>query len=189
MNLGNALDAPHEGDWGYSIAEGDFATLRDAGFDSVRIPVAFGAHAGTRAPYRLDPAFMARVDQVVGWSLDAGLVTVIDLHGYAIYATDPEGSFDRLDAIWAQIAERYRDAPSALFFELLNEPGSGVAPERLARDTARLIATIGRTNPDRIVIWGANAKYDDRALTAATPPKDSHLIATFHYYDPFGFTS
>jgi endoglucanase len=189
MNLGNALEAPHEGDWGYTIAEGDFATIRAAGFDSVRIPVAFSAHAAQSAPYTLDPAFMDRVDQVIGWSLNAGLVTVIDLHGYTVYAADPDGTIDRLDGIWAQVAARYRAAPPALMFELLNEPGAGVAPDRLARDTARLIATIRKTNPDRTIIWGANGKYDDRALTATTPPKDRHLIATFHYYDPFGFTS
>ena len=41
------------------------AALKAAGFDSVRIPIKWSAHAAKTAPYTIDPAFMDRVDHVV----------------------------------------------------------------------------------------------------------------------------
>ena len=39
MNLGSALEAPQEGEWGYVIRRDDLVRLKDAGFDTVRLPV------------------------------------------------------------------------------------------------------------------------------------------------------
>ena len=59
INVAGALEAPNEGDWGYKIRERDFKTIRAAGFDTIRVPIKFSAHAMEQAPYTLDPAFMA----------------------------------------------------------------------------------------------------------------------------------
>ena len=65
VNLGNALEAPREGAWGMELQAEYFALIRRAGFDSVRLPVRWSAHAGTRAPYTIDPQFFARVDWAI----------------------------------------------------------------------------------------------------------------------------
>ncbi len=39
VNLGNALDAPQEGEWGLTLRSELFDMIKEAGFDSVRIPV------------------------------------------------------------------------------------------------------------------------------------------------------
>src|SRR5947207_15725846 len=36
INFGDAMDAPNEGDWGWTISAADFQTVRAAGFDHVR---------------------------------------------------------------------------------------------------------------------------------------------------------
>ena len=46
VNLGNALDAPKEGEWGLTLEEDFFEQIRRAGFKSVRIPIRWSAHAG-----------------------------------------------------------------------------------------------------------------------------------------------
>jgi endoglucanase len=45
INLGNALDAPKEGQWGVMLKEEYFKIIKDAGFNSVRIPIRWSAHA------------------------------------------------------------------------------------------------------------------------------------------------
>lgn len=50
INLGNALDAPAEGVWGVVLQSEYFQTIRQAGFDSVRLPVRWSAHAGKEPP-------------------------------------------------------------------------------------------------------------------------------------------
>src|SRR5262249_49101384 len=46
VNLGNALEAPNEGDWGYKIETDHLSAIAAAGFDGIRIPVKWdGAEA------------------------------------------------------------------------------------------------------------------------------------------------
>ena len=65
VNLGNAFDAPSEGEWGVVIQEEYFQIIKDAGFNSVRLPVRWSAHALSQPPYTINPEFMKRVDWAV----------------------------------------------------------------------------------------------------------------------------
>ncbi len=89
INLGDALDAPNEGDWGVTLEAASFDIVAQAGFDSVRIPIRWSNHAGLDSPYTIDPSFFERVD----WALDqterVGLVAVIDMHHYREPNEDP----------------------------------------------------------------------------------------------------
>ena len=65
VNMGDMLEAPVEGDWGLFAQEDYFDLIKEAGFDFVRLPVHWNASAEPEAPYTIDPAFFARVDEVV----------------------------------------------------------------------------------------------------------------------------
>jgi endoglucanase len=39
VNFGNALDAPHEGDWGMFIHNDYFQHIKEAGFDTISVPI------------------------------------------------------------------------------------------------------------------------------------------------------
>src|SRR5690606_12524727 len=82
VNLGNALDAPKEGDWGIVLRDEDFALVADAGFEHVRIPVRWSTHAARVAPFAIDPEFAARVKWAVDSALAAGLRAVLNVHHY-----------------------------------------------------------------------------------------------------------
>ncbi len=82
VNISCALEAPEEGKWGVLIREEHLDVIRDAGFNSIRLPVRWNAHAADGAPFAVEPAFLKRVDEVVGWALDRGLVVVLDWHHY-----------------------------------------------------------------------------------------------------------
>jgi endoglucanase len=69
INFGNALDTVREGEAGFRLRERYFDDVRDAGFDTVRLPVRWSAHAGESWPYSIDPAFFERV----GWAIDNAL--------------------------------------------------------------------------------------------------------------------
>ena len=75
INMGNMLEPEREGAWGGGkIENADFARIKAAGFDTVRIPVRWHNKSMEEAPYTVDPAWMARVEQVVDWALANGLV-------------------------------------------------------------------------------------------------------------------
>jgi len=82
MNLGNALDAPHEGEWGVTLSERHFQTYAQEGFDHVRLPVRFSSRAAAPAPYTLDESFMQRVDWAIDQATQNHLAIILDMHHY-----------------------------------------------------------------------------------------------------------
>src|SRR5215471_20466849 len=83
INLGNALEAPKEGAWGVTLKAEYFKAIKNAGFDSVRLPVKWSAHAQTTPPYQIDPKFFERVDWAIDQALASKLNIVINVHHYA----------------------------------------------------------------------------------------------------------
>jgi endoglucanase len=73
INFGNMLEAPNEGEWGLRVQEEYFDRAKEAGFDFVRLPIRWSTHAEQESPYTIDPAFLARVDEVVNWALNRDL--------------------------------------------------------------------------------------------------------------------
>lgn len=188
VNLGNALEAPREGEWNYEIEEEHFTIVADAGFDTVRIPIAWSNHADPHAPYPIDDDFFARVDEVIAQGLAANLTVIINVHHFHGLMRTPDQFEPMLDVLWAQIAERYADYPDRLVFEIINEPHGKMTTERVDLMNERLVEQIRQTNPDRwIIVTGADWGNIDHLLKSS-PPADDRLIATFHYYDPFNFT-
>ena len=106
VNMGNMLEAPHEGDWGTYVQQEYFDIIKQAGFDFVRLPVSWDAHADGAAPYTIDPEFFFRVDQVLEWAIKQNLTVILDFHNYDDMMSNPWGNKDRFLAIWKQIAER-----------------------------------------------------------------------------------
>lgn len=189
INLGNMLEAPNEGDWGLIVREEWLPIIAEAGFDSVRIPVRWSAHAAEDAPYTIDPDFLARVDQVISWALDAGLNVLLNVHHYEEIHQDPDGHAERLLGLWQQLAPHYQDYPAALRFEVMNEPFGQLSAERWNEIQVAALEIIRASNPTRVVVLGGVEWNSFRQLPFIELPEDrANLLVTFHYYEPFEFT-
>jgi len=190
VNLGNALEAPQEGEWGVTLQEEYFKIIKDGGFNSVRVPIRWNAHADEKAPYIIDPAFFERVDWVVENAVKQDLAVILDFHHYLEMMERPGENKDRFLAIWAQIAEHYRDAPDSVYFELLNEPNGSLSNTSAWNQIlSEAIKEIRETNPRRTIIIGPGNWNSIASLySLELPAEDRNLIVTFHYYEPFKFT-
>jgi endoglucanase len=189
INFGNMLEAPREGAWFSRMHEEYFDLVKEAGFDSVRIPIRWSAHADEKEPYTINPKFMARVDWAVEQALSRDLVVIINIHHYREFMEDPEVHEDRVLGIWKQLSEHYGNQPKTLCFEILNEPTNKVTPEIWNRVQNKAIRLIRETNPDRIIFvapLGWNRIHHLKNLEL--PSNDPNLIASVHFYEPFGFT-
>jgi endoglucanase len=189
VNLGNALEAPNEGEWGMTLQEEFFPLIKEAGFDHVRIPIRWSAHAGQIPPYTIDPVFFERVDWAVNQALQNDLKVLINVHHYEEIFKDPEENQERFLKLWEQIATHYKDYPPALIFELLNEPNDKLTAREWNHLLIKALAIVRLSNPDRNVVigpadWNSLYKLSDLVL----PAEDRHIIVTFHYYLPFHFT-
>jgi endoglucanase len=187
VNLGNALEAPNEGEWGVTLEERDFQLIAAAGFDTVRIPIRWSAHADAEDPYGIDPLFFERIDWVLDELSAKNLIAVLNIHHYEELMEDVIGQRQRFLALWAQIAEHYRDYSSDLVFELCNEPTISSGDWNAL--AAEAITRIRESNPDRYIVVGGVMWNNILALDYLELPRtDRYLLATFHYYNPFDFT-
>ncbi|MFN3664195.1 MAG: glycoside hydrolase family 5 protein [Yoonia sp.] len=183
INLGNVLDAPFEGAWGPHISTFDLDWLAGAGFDTIRLPVRFGAHWNGM----IWPGFLARVEQVIGQAHDRGLTVILDLHHFDELMDDPDTYEPAFIAIWTELARRLAHHDGSLIFELLNEPRGQMTTQRVISLYQQVLPIIRDTNPDRWIILGGgnmNSRDDMRRL----PDFGPRIALTFHYYDPYPFT-
>jgi endoglucanase len=188
MNLGNALDSPVPGEWGISIQPEYFEVIKNAGFDTVRIPVRFSAHADITPPYLVDPDFMLLVDSIVHQGLSAGLTVILDMHHYDEIMLDPVGQRERFLALWDQLAVHFKKFPANLYFEILNEPNQYLDANTWNALSTDCIQVIRASNPKRQILVGGVDYNSINSLDLLSLPSDGNLMAVFHLYLPFEFT-
>ena len=200
VNFGNMLDAPAEGAWVLRVDDKYIDMVGPQGgahIASVRLPVRWSNHASADAQARIDPAFMARVDDVVRRLLARGVPVVLDMHHYCQLDGDPLDPGEaavpdalvepRFLSMWQQIAEHFRDAPATLAFEPYNEP-HGRLTAHWNELMSRAVRLVRRSNPTRILVVGPTQWNSARALGSFEMPPDANLVLTVHHYDPFAFT-
>ena len=202
INFGNMLEAPLEGEWGLRASDELIGLVGDGGFcRSVRLPVRWSNHASRDAAARIDPAFFARVDEVLDKLLTRGCTVILNMHHYRQLDGDPLDSDlpvprtllrIRFLAMWRQIAERYAcRSEDRLLFELYNEP-HGLQDEQggaLWTDLlSRAVRVIRHSNPTRALVIGPGRWNSADALPHLQLPSDPNLILTVHTYEPFEFT-
>lgn len=187
MNFGGALDGDG-GEPGAWLQERHFDVVREAGFDTVRLPVKWSAHMGASPPYSVDAAFFDRVDWAVECGLRRDLNVVLDVHHFDELSVDTERHTARFLALWSQIATRYASVGPGLCFELFNEPHDPMTVGDWNELLVDVLAVVRISNPERTVIAGPTRWNTVDALMGLRLPDDAHLIVTVHYYSPFRFT-
>jgi endoglucanase len=163
-----------------------FDEIHKAGFDFVRLVLQAFAHMDKQN--RLDPAWLAKLDDVVRHAQQAGLGVVIDEHDFDKCSTDLETCRTRLTAFWQQVAPRFAKAPRNVAFEILNEPHDQLNGEPWNQLFASELAVVRQSNPTRIVVVGPTHWNSLNDLPLFKLPADPNLLVTFHYYEPFHFT-
>lgn len=209
---GNWAPAVEETYFNDVLAEG-FTTVRiPIRFDkhttalaAVNYTDASNNYIGSPDDYSVDTTYLDRIEQVTDWALNRGLVAIIDVHGDKWYwesydstsseyktGNDLLAAEDRFKAIWKAIANRFQIKSENLLFEIMNEPYFNMSASQVDVVNANILSIIRQTNPKRNVIitgGGANSWQAPLQISSSFISSDDHLIATFHYYVPFKFTS
>jgi aryl-phospho-beta-D-glucosidase BglC (GH1 family) len=208
-NLGNTLDAiPDETAWGNPLTtRAMLHYVRSQGYNSVRLPVTWSNHHGPAPDYAIDPAWLNRVRELVDWSLAEGFYVMVNLHHDSwqwinTYPTDRANVLARYRALWTQLAATFRNHPSRLVFESINEPQfagtSGDAQgdallHELNTEFVRLVRQSGGQNATRLLVLptlhtsGEQARMD-ALLTTVDQLRDPNLAATVHFYGWWPFS-
>ena len=190
INMGNSLEPESENAWGGKrIGEDDFKRIKEAGFETIRLPVRWHTQSKNEAPYSVSSSYMKRVEQVVDWALAADLNVILNSHHFNPLYEDPAGTAEWHGGVWKQIAETFADRPEErLWFELENEPHNNLNDSNLLQTLAPALAAVRASNPTRAVIIGGQEWSGIDSLATLELPDDPNIHPTFHYYSPFDFT-
>jgi len=164
-----------------------FKKIHDAGFSTVRIVLNAFSHMDQY--YGLESGYLERIDLMVNAALEQGLTVILDEHDFVDCPKDVVSCTQKLNAFWAAVAPRYKNASAKVIFELMNEPNGAFTPELWNAQIKQTLPVIRASNPTRNVIigpasWNSFAMLDKLEL----PVVDRHIIVTFHYYAPMEFT-
>lgn len=101
--------------------------IKAQGFTSIRLPLTVHYRSDDQGLIQAD--YLARYQEVVDWALAEDFYVIINLHHDSIewlHAWDGQvqsQEFQRFSALWAQLAEQFKDYDSdRLLFEAINEP-------------------------------------------------------------------
>jgi endoglucanase len=116
-------------------------------------------------------------------------MVILDMHEYNAMADDPIAKKEMFMAVWRQLAPRYKDQPSDVVFELLNEPNQKLSVELWNQYLVEAINLVRETNPNRTLIIGpGNWNGIESLPTLVLPKDDKNIIVTVHFYHPMPFT-
>jgi len=179
------------------IAEDDIARIAALGFDHVRLPINSRVVLTDDGEFRADG--FALIDRAVEWCRRHGLWILLDLHGAPGGQTGtniddspngrPELFMDdenrRLTVrLWRELARRYRDDPTVLGYDLLNEPlpneWQHIYPGELLALYEELTAAIREVDPNHLIMYeGPHWAIDVSIFTRVLDPNS---VLQFHRY-------
>jgi endoglucanase len=181
------------------ITQEDIRFIKQSGFNSVRVPFSYRLFVSdTMTPGLQGPGYEL-LDRVVDWCRKENLYVILDMHaapggqtgdniddswGYPFLFESSE-SQDLTVNLWRNIAARYRDQPTVIGYDLLNEP---IAPysdiaslnPRLEPLYRRITSGIREVDRNHIIFLGG-AQWDGN-FKVFGPPFDRKLVYTFHKY-------
>ena len=210
---------------GPPYTQGDFDRLADLGANYLNIshPGLFGE----TPPYAPDPVIQENLDTLLAMAARADLFVVISFRtgpGRAEFTFLLEDIGDWFDesylddsvwqdpaaqdgwvAMWRYTAERYRNNPIVVGYDLMVEPNANEVwldiwePAEFYRDHAgtlydwnqlhpRITAAIRQVDPDTPILVGGMGYSAVAWLPYLEPSGDPRTVYTIHQYDPFDYT-
>ena len=208
INLGNSWDSDNANNpncadscWSNPIKDEDFKIIKDAGFNSIRLPVRWQKNSDYTT-HTVDPNRLAGVKEDVRLAMEQGLAVVLDFHHYTelnAYGlgahhkkADTVALFQRekehFIALWSQIATEFEEFPDTmLVYDIFNEPT--IPNEELLNEVLLgAYAAIRAASPRKTIMFESYnwAKFEQ--LPALNLPPDGNIIYSGHFYEPYQYS-
>ena len=181
------------------ITKEDIRFIKQAGFNSVRVPFSYRLFVAEGDQQRLEGPGYVLLDQVVNWCKQEGLSVILDMHaapggqtgdniddswGYPFLFENAE-SQELTVKIWRKIAARYSNEPTVIGYDLLNEPiahyfDTASLNPKLEPLYRKIVAGIREVDKNHLIFLGG-AQWNGN-FEVFGPPFDDKLAYTFHKY-------
>lgn len=217
-NLGNTLDSTitnpkgtelpsdWETAWGQPVTtKAMIDSVAAQGFNVLRVPITWEGKFGEGPDYTIDPDWLARVNEIVDYGIDDDMFVIINVHHEEWHMPTYENEVaaqEILTALWAQIADHFKDYNEKLIFEGLNEPrlkgtpmewngGNDEARDVINHWNAAFVETVrnsgGNNKLRHLMVTPYAASSMDKVLNDFAVPDDDKVIVSIHAYLPYTF--
>jgi endoglucanase len=203
INLGNTLEAIcDENAWGGGhTSQRLIDSIKAAGFNTVRLPVAWFCHSDTIKSV-IDKEWIARVKEIVDYCIKDSLYVVLNMHwdkGWLenrVNAANQAKVNERQRIYWTQIANYFKDYDEHLLFAGTNEPNAhdeietAILLTYLQTFIDAVRATGGNNSSRTLIVQGPATDIDKTDKYMNKMPVDqiaNRLMVEIHYYTPFQF--
>lgn len=202
-NLGNTLEAIcDENAWGAGKTSQQLIdSVKAAGFNTVRIPVAWFCHSDTISS-EINKKWMARVKEVVDYCIKDDLYIILNMHwdkGWLENRIDAKNQQEvnkRQHIYWTQIANYFKKYDEHLLFAGANEPNAKEARQveillSYHQTFVNAVRATGGNNASRtLIVQGPETDIEKTYKLMNTMPKDkieNRMMVEVHYYTPYPF--
>ncbi len=181
------------------ISEVDFRNISRIGANTVRVP--FNYRLLEDKPYSYSSEGFQYLDKVFAWSKKYGLRVILDLHAAAgsqncDWHSDSRGKAglwessryrERTFCLWEAVADRFKDEPALLGYDVLNEPVLGKERKKeLKQFYQALIRRIRRIDKQHLLFIEGNTWAQDIDFLKDLIAANIHL--SIHTYLPLSYT-
>jgi aryl-phospho-beta-D-glucosidase BglC (GH1 family) len=207
-NLGNTLEAQcGETAWGNpAVSQAFVDSVRQAGFNSIRIPAAWNCHTNPAGSNTIDAAWMARVKQVVDYAYNQGMYVILNIHWdggwleeHPLFANQAANNVKQA-AFWTQIATTFQGYNERMLFAGTNEVHADYGTPTTEHITVQqsynqtfvnAVRATGGNNASRTLVvqtYNTNMWHGLNYFTLPTDTIAGRLMVEVHHYDPYDFT-
>jgi len=169
------------------FTKNDLKNIKSLGCNVIRLPINLHFMTNGAPNYILDNLFLSYLDQVVDWAEDLGINLILDNHSFDPSVSTSLKIKDVLIPVWTQLADHYKDRSNFIYYEILNEP-HGISDSLWNNIQGQVIDAIREVDKKHTIIVGPANWNSFHNLQYMPVYKDTNLIYTFHFYDPFLFT-
>ena len=214
INIGNTMEVPGgETGWGNpKVNKAYIDGLKAMGFNAVRIPCAWDSYIVNPTTYEIDPTWLNRVSEVVGYCVSNDMYAIVNIHWDGGWLEDHifggvNAEIDaKLKAVWTQIGTKLNDYDEHLLFAGCNEPGMNETtgtnnsfknPEdirtimKYEQTFVDAVRATGGNNASRcLVVQAPGTRISDAISATYAVPEDvatNRLMVEVHYYAPYQF--
>ncbi len=181
------------------ITHDDIKFIKQAGFNSVRVPFNFRLFVVEDHPEIFLNTGFEILDRVMKWCTTEDIFVILDMHGAPGGQTgdniddswgypflyESEQSRQTTIKLWRKIAHRYAEEKMLVGYDLLNEPIAHYFDKELLNPKLEplfkeIVSAIREVDTNHIVFLGGaqwNSSFD-----VFGPPFDSKAVYTFHKY-------
>lgn len=209
-NPANSINA--ETAWGNPrVTKEMIQAVKKAGFNAIRIPIRWQCHITDAQTMSIDPKWIARIKQVVGWCLDNDLKVIINAHHEKWLESRPTSQYkeencNKLKLLWTNIASEFANYDNRLAFAGTNEvhikdnwkepTAENLAVQNAYNQTfVDAVRATGGNNAKRHLIvqtyvcnpWFGINNGDFKIPKDVDGNGNNYMSVEFHYYQPWSY--